>query len=69
MSPSPVLSTTSLQILALLENLEIDAGLTYLENEPLGRVTERSAADRALSPRHGRRNAAFRSRNRDVEGG
>ena len=25
--------------LALLENLEIDAGLTYLDNEPLGRVT------------------------------
>ena len=24
---------------ALLENFEIDAGLTYLENEPLGRVT------------------------------
>jgi DNA-binding transcriptional LysR family regulator len=34
-----VLSTTSFQILSLLENLEIDAGLTYLENEPLGRVT------------------------------
>lgn len=34
-----VLSATSLQILSLLENLEIDAGLTYLENEPLGRVT------------------------------
>lgn len=34
-----VLSTTSLRILSLLENLEIDAGLTYLENEPLGRVT------------------------------
>src|SRR5690606_26272902 len=34
-----VQSTTSLQILSLLENLEIDAGLTYLENEPLGRVT------------------------------
>ncbi|MFB2553567.1 LysR family transcriptional regulator [Ensifer soli] len=34
-----VLSTTSLKILSLLENLEIDAGLTYLENEPLGRVT------------------------------
>ena len=34
-----VQSTTSVQILALLENLEIDAGLTYLENEPLGRVT------------------------------
>ena len=23
----------------MLENLEIDAGITYLENEPLGRVT------------------------------
>jgi DNA-binding transcriptional LysR family regulator len=34
-----VLSTTSLHILSLIENLEIDAGLTYLENEPLGRVT------------------------------
>ncbi len=34
-----ILSTTSIQILGLLENLEIDAGLTYLENEPLGRVT------------------------------
>lgn len=34
-----VISTTSLRMLGLLENLEIDAGLTYLENEPLGRVT------------------------------
>jgi DNA-binding transcriptional LysR family regulator len=34
-----VLSRTSIEILALLENLEIDAGLTYLDNEPLGRVT------------------------------
>jgi DNA-binding transcriptional LysR family regulator len=34
-----VLSRTSVEILALLENLEIEAGLTYLENEPLGRVT------------------------------
>ena len=31
-------SRTSIEILALLENLEIDAGLTYLDNEPLGRV-------------------------------
>lgn len=31
-------STTSIEILDLLENLKIDAGLTYLENEPLGRV-------------------------------
>ena len=34
-----VLSRTSTEILAHLENLEIDAGLTYLDNEPLGRVT------------------------------
>ncbi len=34
-----VLSRTSLQVLSLLENLEIDAGITYLDNEPLGRVT------------------------------
>lgn len=32
-------STTSTEILDLLANLEIDAGLTYLDNEPLGRVT------------------------------
>ncbi|PZM09546.1 LysR family transcriptional regulator [Rhizobium tubonense] len=34
-----VVSRNSLQVLSLLENLEIDAGITYLENEPLGRVT------------------------------
>jgi DNA-binding transcriptional LysR family regulator len=34
-----ILSRTSIEILAQLENLEIDAGLTYLDNEPLGRVT------------------------------
>ena len=34
-----VLSRTSEQMLTLLENLEIDAGITYLDNEPLGRVT------------------------------
>src|SRR5690348_11855975 len=34
-----ILTRTSLDILTLLENLEIDAGLTYLDNEPLGRVT------------------------------
>ena len=33
-----ILSRTSTQILALLENLEIDAGVTYLDNEPLSRV-------------------------------
>lgn len=34
-----VSSCTSLQVLSQMENLEIDAGITYLENEPLGRVT------------------------------
>ena len=33
-----VLSRTSAEILSMLENLQIDAGITYLENEPLGRV-------------------------------
>jgi DNA-binding transcriptional LysR family regulator len=33
-----ILSRTSIEILTLLENLEIDAGVTYLDNEPLGRV-------------------------------
>ena len=34
-----ILSRTSIEILAQLENLEIDAGVTYVDNEPLGRVT------------------------------
>jgi DNA-binding transcriptional LysR family regulator len=33
-----VLSQNSIQVLTHLENLEIDAGITYLDNEPLGRV-------------------------------
>lgn len=33
-----VLSRTSADILSLIENVEIEAGLTYLDNEPLGRV-------------------------------
>jgi len=33
-----ILSHTSIQVLSLLENLQVDAGLTYLDNEPLGRV-------------------------------
>jgi DNA-binding transcriptional LysR family regulator len=33
-----VWSRNSAEVLALLENLEIDAGITYLDNEPLGRV-------------------------------
>ena len=34
-----VLSRTSIEVLTLLENFEIDVGITYLDNEPLGRVT------------------------------
>jgi DNA-binding transcriptional LysR family regulator len=33
-------SCTSIAILAQLENLEIDAGITYLDNEPVGRVRQ-----------------------------
>jgi DNA-binding transcriptional LysR family regulator len=33
-----VWSRTSIEILAMLENLEVDAGLTYIDNEPVGRV-------------------------------
>ncbi|MDW6025228.1 LysR family transcriptional regulator [Mesorhizobium sp. BAC0120] len=33
-----ILSRTSIEVLTLLQNFEIDVGITYLENEPLGRV-------------------------------
>ncbi|MBX3530937.1 MAG: LysR family transcriptional regulator [Rhizobiaceae bacterium] len=33
-----VLSRTSIEILSLLGNFDIDIGITYLDNEPLGRV-------------------------------
>jgi DNA-binding transcriptional LysR family regulator len=33
-----ILSSSSAEILAMLHNLDIDAGLTYLDNEPLDRV-------------------------------
>ena len=34
-----IYSRTSIEILELLDNLEIDAGITYLGNEPVGRVS------------------------------
>lgn len=34
-----ILSRTSIEILSMLDNLEVDAGISYLDNEPLGRVT------------------------------
>jgi DNA-binding transcriptional LysR family regulator len=33
-----IVSRTSIQVLSTLENLEVDAGLTYVDNEPLGNV-------------------------------
>jgi DNA-binding transcriptional LysR family regulator len=33
-----IFSRTSIDILSMLENLEVDAGLTYIDNEPLGRM-------------------------------
>ena len=34
-----IYSRNSIEVLDLLDNLEIDAGITYVENEPLGRVS------------------------------
>ena len=34
-----ILSRSSVEILSLVINLEVDVGITYLDNEPLGRVT------------------------------
>jgi DNA-binding transcriptional LysR family regulator len=33
-----IISRTSIEVLTLLDNFEIDIGITYLDNEPLGRV-------------------------------
>ncbi len=35
-----IASHTSTEVLSLLENLEVDAGITYLDQEPIGRLTE-----------------------------
>jgi DNA-binding transcriptional LysR family regulator len=35
-----ILSRTSAEILGGIESLELDAGITYLDNEPLGRVAQ-----------------------------
>jgi DNA-binding transcriptional LysR family regulator len=33
-----IVSKTSIEVLRLLDDLDVDAGLTYLDNEPVGRV-------------------------------
>ena len=55
-----ILSRNSIEILTLLENLEVDAGLTYVDNEPLGPGAGRPALPRALPPADRRRPAAGR---------
>ena len=57
-----ICSRTSIEMLELLENLEIDAGITYLDNEPLGRVNTVPLYQRALSAAHLRRRAARQPR-------
>ena len=34
-----ILSRTSIEILSMLDNLDVDAGISYLDNEPTGRVS------------------------------
>ncbi|WP_420569164.1 LysR family transcriptional regulator [Thalassovita sp.] len=34
-----ILSRSSVEVLHMIENLEVDAGISYLDNEPLGRMT------------------------------
>lgn len=56
-----ILSRTSIDVLKQIENLEVDAGLTYIDNEPLGRMSSvplyreeyrfLTAADAALGDR------------------
>lgn len=44
-----ILSRTSVEILSMLENLDVDAGISYLDNEPTGKVsTERLYDERYL---------------------
>ncbi len=64
-----ILSRNSVEILHLLENLEIDAGLTYLDNEPLGRVAGIAAVSRALPPADQPRGGAGRARPGHLGGG
>ena len=55
-----ILSRTSIEILSMLENLEVNAGLTYIDNEPLGPHAGGATLSRAVSPAHLRKTAHFR---------
>jgi DNA-binding transcriptional LysR family regulator len=44
-----ILSRTSVEILSMIDNLDVDAGISYLDNEPMGRVsTEPLYAERYM---------------------
>ena len=40
-----ILSRTSIEILQMIDDLDVDAGISYLDNEPLGRVSTVSLYD------------------------
>jgi DNA-binding transcriptional LysR family regulator len=40
-----ILSRTSVEILQMIDDLDVDAGISYLDNEPLGRVSTVSLYD------------------------
>ncbi|TBN41213.1 LysR family transcriptional regulator [Paracoccus subflavus] len=61
-----ILSRTSVEILQMIDDLDVDAGISYLDNEPLGRVTTVSLYDEryilvcgAESPLTGRDHVAW----------
>ena len=64
-----ILSRTSIEVLSLLDNFEIDAGITYLDNEPLGRVTSVPLYSERYQLITAAGNALFRPRQRDLGGG
>ena len=47
-----VLAGSSVEVLSLLGNFEIEAGITYLDNEPLGNVDQRPALFGTVSTDH-----------------
>ena len=64
-----IYSRNSIEMLDLLENLEIDAGITYVENEPLGRVSTVPLYHERYRLLTSGRRAARQPRQRDLGGG
>ena len=64
-----ICSRTSIEILDLLENLEIDAGITYRRQRAARPRQHRAALSRALPAAHLGRRAARQSRQRHLGGG